>query len=267
MMQYQGQTAVAPDAEQFRTVLHQHLVHATKGNRAEFCRQLGLGGRALNGWLTKGERPSFSQFMVVCYGLDIMPSQIFGASPRNERGVAVRSSEKLVTRKSSPKPCEAELNVLERRLQDAVAARQGLPVARIARELGVSVSLLRYRFPNLCARLSQICRELRTQKAIRHQRQQAERVAAIVKEVRAAGDYPSRRRVDTALRREGMSLAQPHLKLAYKNALADERLGPHSAARSRDSVDLSLMQADVTGENRQGCLDFGSNGRGRRGAT
>jgi hypothetical protein len=222
MVLHQARGGFAPTAQEFRDYIREQVSRATNGNRAAFCRQLGLNDRALNNWLSKDERPSFSQFMAICYGLNIMPTEIFGSGHGAVPEPALRHPEKILTRKASSKLGAAELLHIERRLEDMVIKRQGLPVTKIAAELGVGVSFLKYRFRALCDQLSELHRDLRTQGSIQHRQRQAERVAEIVREMRAAGIYPSRRRVNARLRQEKMSLAQPHIASAYRKACEDD---------------------------------------------
>lgn len=218
MVMHQARDGFAPTAQEFMDYLRDQVSRVTNGNRAAFCRQLGLNDRALNNWISKGERPSFSQFMAICYGLDIMPTEIFGSAPGVIPVTALRHPEKILTRKASAKRSADELLHIENRLKEMVAERQGLPVTKIAAELGVGVSFLKYRFRELCDQLSKLHREIRTQRSVQHRQQQVERVAEIVREVRSAGIYPSRRKINTRLRQEKMSLAQPHIASAYRKA-------------------------------------------------
>lgn len=222
MVQHQGQDGFAPTIQQYRDYIHEQVSRVTNGNRAAFCKQLGLNGRALNKWLSKDERPSFFQFRVICYGLNIMPTEIFCSAPAVTPETVLRRPENILTRRVLSKPNVPELIHIENRLKEMVVERQGLPVTRVAAELGVGVGFLKYRFRKLCDQLSKLHSDLRTQRSIRHQQQQVEKVAEIVKEVRAAGIYPSRRKVNIRLRQEKMSLAQPHIASAYRKACKEE---------------------------------------------
>lgn len=222
MVMHQARDGFAPTAQEFRDYLRDQVSRVTNGNRAAFCRQLGLNGRALNNWLSKDERPSFSLLMAICYGLNVMPAEIFGSAPGGGPETALRHPEKILTRKVSAKLSAAELLHIERRLEEMVVARQGSPVTKIAAELRVGVSFLKYRFRELCDQLSKLHREIRAQRSVQHRQQQVERVAEIVREIQSAGIYPSRRKVNTCLRQEKMSLAQPHIASAYRKACEED---------------------------------------------
>lgn len=218
MVAQQGQQGFVPTVEHFRRYLEEQVNHLTNGNRAEFSRQLGLNTHVLNGWLRKGERPSFSHFMMICRGLNVMPADVFSSRQRDVRPPGLRRPELFMTRKPSARVTEDARTLIEMRLKEMLEGRQGWSVRRIAKELGVGVNFLKYRFPELCAQLSEVYRDVTTNRSIEHRQRQAARVVEIVMEIRATGAYPSHRKVNTRLRQEKMSLLQPHLAIAYKEA-------------------------------------------------
>lgn len=239
MMLHQARDGFAPTAQEFRDYIREQASRVTNGNRAAFCRQLGLNDRALNNWLSKDERPSFSPFMAICYGLNIMPTEIFGSAHGAVPETALRHPERILTRKASAKLGAAELLHIERRLEDMVAERQGLPVTKIAAELGVGVSFLKYRFRALCDQLSKLHGELRTQGSIRYRQRQAERVAEIVREVRSAGIYPSRRKVNARLMHEKMPVMPFSWASATTSALLNSARGITTLIRRPSAVAMA----------------------------
>lgn len=222
MVANQGQQGFTPTVEHFRSYLEEQVDQVTNGNRSEFSRQLGLNAHALNGWLRKGERPSFSHFMMVCRGLNIMPAAVFSSQQREVHPLGLRRPEKFMTRSSSARPASGERAFIEKRLRKMLEERCGWSVRRIAKELGVGEGFLKYRFPDLCSQLSEAYRNTRADRSTEHRQRQAARVVEIVEELKAACIYPSGRKVNTQLRQEKMSLLQPHLAVAYKEACRKE---------------------------------------------
>lgn len=194
----------------------------TVGNRAAFCRAVGFNDRGLNGWLNKGERPAVTQFLALCYGVKVMPTDVFeGASPSTV-GTGLRlPPSKLKGRGICPRPAPQRRKEWEGFLHIRLNSEESPPVTAIAADLGVGQSCLRYWFPDLCALLSKRHRIATKARSEIHRAKQGCRVREVVKMICVDGRYPSHRQVNTVLRQEGMSLAQPHLLQAYLKALED----------------------------------------------
>lgn len=207
-----------PDVERFREfVLGQVRVRA-EGNRAAFCRTLGLHDRGLAGWLNKGERPSITHFLTLCRGLGIMPADIFGGTPSSVPRSLLHPA-KLKQRSSVQRPGSGRRKELQLHIQGYLETGECLPVSAVATNLGVTARSLRYWFPEQCRQISLRYRKEAKARSEAHRAMQCLRVEKVVSQIRDSGQYPSRRRVNTALRKQGMSLAQPHLFEAYKKAL------------------------------------------------
>lgn len=93
------------------------------------------------------------------------------------------------------------------------------PLSSIAKKIGSPARCLRYWFPELCRELSARYRAAEKTTSLEYQANQAARVREVVQQLKNEGVYPSRRRVNGILRKEGMSLAQAHLLKAYRDAL------------------------------------------------
>jgi hypothetical protein len=219
MIAHHAATELLPVADDFRAFVAAQVAHAANGNRAAFCRMAGLRGRALDGWLAKGERPSMSQLLVVCHRLCIQPTEL--AKPGN---FLVSFSPNLVSTWSKSRNRCPRLPAWRRQeIRSLLAACQEddecASLSRIAGQIGVSARYLRYWFPDMCNALSVRHRAAEMATSSTYRAKQGARVQEVVRQVQDAGEYPSRRRVNGVLRNEGMSLAQPHLLLAYRDAL------------------------------------------------
>lgn len=220
MVMHQSEPCFAPSVGRFRDFVRERVQSLTAGNRAAFCRALGFNDRGLNGWLNKGECPAIPQFLALCYGVKVMPTDIFTGSPVSAAGTGLRlPPNKLKNREACPRPMPARRQELEELLRVRLSSAESQPVTAIANDLGISSSCLRYWFPELCALLSERHRVAAKARSEIHQAQQSRRVEEVMRMICADGLYPSRRQVNRVLRREGMSLAQPHLLQAYLKAL------------------------------------------------
>lgn len=213
---------IEPTAERFREVLRACISATTEGNRARFCREMGLREWALKGWLTKDERPSPAQFLAVCCGLGRLPSQLFADLASEQTYMSPRLiSGTLKRRTPCPRLTDEGRGKLKLRLQEYLAAPEATSIAAAGRELGIPARCLRYWFPELCRSLS-----LKRQKSAKAhssalRERQRIRVGEIVREVCNAGEYPSRRRINRILQQERMALVLPHLLDAYLSAVQE----------------------------------------------
>lgn len=217
----QSQQGFVPTVARFRDFVRQHVRVSTGGNRAAFCRAIGFDTHGLNGWLDKQQRPSITQFLAFCHGVKVMPPDIFSEYLPQACEQPSRPVGKLKYRASCPRPTRERLRQMKEHLDASMASTDCRPVASIAVNLGVGPSCLRYWFPNLCRALGERHRSAVKERAAVNQVLQRARVQEVVRQIKAEGEYPSRRRVNNVLHRERMSLALPHLLNAYLRALHD----------------------------------------------
>lgn len=223
MMTRQSEPSFTPSIGRFRDFVREQVQALAAGNRAAFCRAVGFNDRGLNGWLNKGERPSVTQFLALCYGVNVMPADVFAGTSLPTLGTGLRlPPSKLKGRGLCPRPSPERRKEWEEFLHTRRTLEESPPVTAIAADLGVGPSSLRYWFPDLCASLSKRHRVAAKTHSEIHRAKQSRRVEEIVKMVRVDGRYPSHRQINTVLRQEGMSLAQPHLMQAYLKAIENQ---------------------------------------------
>jgi len=117
---------------------------------------VGFNDRGLNGWLNKGERSFATQFLTLCYGVNVISTDIFAESPLFTEGTGFNfPPSKLKNRGACPRPMPQSRKELEDSLLARLSSEQSAPVKIIAADLGVSPSCLRYWFPDLCVLLSE----------------------------------------------------------------------------------------------------------------
>ncbi|PKO71005.1 MAG: hypothetical protein CVU20_08990 [Betaproteobacteria bacterium HGW-Betaproteobacteria-14] len=218
MVVHQSDTGLSICLERFRHYVGNQVSTVAEGNRAAFCKALGFHDRGLNGWLNKGERPSITHFLSLCYGLNVMPTEVFGASWPQATALRLLPG-RLKDRSACPRVPPKHRQKIQEHLIALLDASDALPVSEIATSLGLTRSYLRYWFPELYTKLTKRFQAAVRARSREHQDRQSHRVVEVVGQIRANKEYPSRRRVNRLLHREGMSLAQPHLFQAYLNAL------------------------------------------------
>lgn len=212
---------VEPSAERFREVLRERILLTADGNRAQFCREMGLQEWSLKGWLTKNERPSPAQFLAICYRLRSLPSRLFADAAERQTSPRRLIDSTLTRRAPCPRLTATSRRKLKRQLQECLARSEPTSLTAVGRNLGVSARCLRYWFPDICQLLGLKHQEWAKARAVAFRKEQQRRVQEVVREVCEAGEYPSRRRINRILQHERMALVLPHLLDAYLTAIAE----------------------------------------------
>jgi hypothetical protein len=221
MVARQSTPGFAPTRIRFCDFVREQVRAHTGGNRAAFCRVLGFNEFGLNGWLNKGERPSITQFLTLCYGTNTMPTDVF-----EEGGLGLPLSGlrtpagKLKSRRTRPRLTAEQRVSIGKVLQDVLLSGEKESVSTIAGRLGIGRACLLYWFPDLCRRLSNQYRLAVKRRSASLRAKQCLLVLDAIDKLRDSGERPSKRKIDVLLRINGISLGQPHLLKAYQEALA-----------------------------------------------
>jgi len=160
-----------------------------------------------------------AQLLDFCFRLRISPASIWRTSDVDVKIVIPLEKGSAMRRRSCLRLPQERRAQLRNRLGFYLSAGEGKPVSQIAVDLDVSARYLRYWFPDVCAQLSERAKVVRKQRSTVYQSMQCDRVREIVQKLQEMRRNPSRRQVNSNLRREGMSLAQSHLLVAYRKAV------------------------------------------------
>lgn len=218
MVEQQSAERFAPSLKVFRKFLTGQVEAHTEGNRAAFCRTLGLNEFAISGWLNKSERPSITQFLTICFGTRTMPTEVFGDSQSMTKISSLRSPvEKIRNRRACPRLDSGRQANLQRTVQNILVAGNGQSVSAIANEVGVGRTYLRYWFPNLCKSLSIQSRAVAQRESENRRKQQQCLVRKTIRRIVESGGHISYRRVAKLLKHENLSLSEEHLRDAYRD--------------------------------------------------
>lgn len=183
-----------------------------QGSRKSLCRKTGLQPFALNGWLTKGERPSLSILLHLCYGIQIMPAAMFLADSIE---VAEPSNVELPTsghRKHQPKlgyrERERIKNLLEVIINDQNDARR---LVDVAKQVGVPRGTMKYWFWNECRELVLKRRAAADRHLLLKYQREHGALRAVVQGLRAQKIDLRDSQVEPELRKHRLTLLRPDL--------------------------------------------------------
>lgn len=213
-------------SERFVAVLNEAIAYFADGNRAKFCKLIGLPYWAMTGWMVHGEKPTLPQLLSVAYGLDVMPSELFMKEP----GVLVATTEdrvRAVPRKIFARQERSLLNISERKrlaeILNGIVSDVGdvRSLADVAQSLSLTTSCMRYWFAEECAAILNKHSAAKKVRSAEKARSTRESVRNVVRSFRARGEYPSRRKVNSVLVGKKLCLVGSDMLQAYREALKE----------------------------------------------
>jgi hypothetical protein len=220
MIAYHSANGRVPTEDDFRQFVAAQVLRVSDGNRAAFCRAIGFPDRALDGWLSKGKRPSITQMLSLCYGVKVRPTEMGECDKQSlSSSRSLLPSDPLIRRTPCLRLKVDAREQLQASLKAYLLDARCLPVSKIADKIDVPARCLRYWFPELCSELAARHRTAVKARSDAYRAEQGRRVREVVWRLMDEGRYPSRRKVNGLLRKERMSLAQAHLLQAYRDAL------------------------------------------------
>ena len=130
------------------------IAKLSPGNRKGLCESVGLQAYALNGWLNKDERPSMSVLLRFCYGVSVDVAAMFLPGAIELASISGAKLPKETDRSARPmlgfRQREEMRKVLEVIIEDVTDSR---PLVKVAIQLGISRSALKYWFLSECRSL------------------------------------------------------------------------------------------------------------------
>lgn len=202
----------------FRTFIDLATRAISDGNRAEFCRQIGLSIHALNKWISGKDRPTLESFLRLLYALDILPFQVlFIDSHPAERDIRIARQLQPVVRRLR-NSSHAETPPIS--LLTALACDTPPTLSQLAATLNLSRAGLKYRYPDLCKEAARRRRAYFNRKANRRLAERKKFIVDLVIRSWAAGIMPGKDLVESELRKRGCSLLSVKLRRCYHDILA-----------------------------------------------
>lgn len=206
--------------ERFLAFIAAAVERRSNGNKAAFCREMGLSPWALKNWQTRGERPSLPQLMAVSYGMGTPPAAMFASCP-GEPGQIRRVQRSHAPRSRTPLQPSNRRHLADTLSRIAADTADRRSLAQLSRDLKVSASWLRYWFPDECAVVCARRNNAKRQALAERRVGEYEVVANVVRDMTSRAEYPARRKVNEALRGLHLSLAQQDMVEAYRAAVRE----------------------------------------------
>lgn len=203
-------------------------IQAIGQGRVRFCRETGLDRTMVRRWFI-AHRPSFPQWLAVSYGLGIWPWRCFAGIGEEIGGPLRQRPSNLAGHGQRPHLSRSEQAELQNRL-DRIAADPAdtASLSAVACRLQLDMGTLKYWASEPCAKIREKHANTVRLQGARRRAEDVCKLEAIVRGLAAEGLYPSTRKVNVALRKQGRSLAQPELRSAYRKAVSNTVKGPES---------------------------------------
>lgn len=206
--------------ERFMVFLDHAIKEHSYGNRAGFCRAIGLPSAAFKDWYSCGQRPSLPQLMAVARGTQVLPADIF---------LRDKESSTQLQKVTTGLTCRAKAGLSASRRADLAASLATIvadvtdvrSVAQLARDIETTISCLRYWFAPECEVICRRRAEANRQAVAQRRKSEYQVVAEVVREVAGRNEFPGRRKVNEALRSLHLSLSQRDMVAAYRAAVME----------------------------------------------
>ena len=201
----------------FRKNIAEIVTRLSPGNKKRLCESVGLQPYALNGWLNKDERPSVSVLLRFGYGISVEIAALFlpGAADlaSEPRGLLPLETDRGARPMLGFQQRQEMKKLLEVIISDPTDNRA---LVDVATQLGLSRSAMKYWFHQECRTIVHKRRNFENSRlGLRYQKDH-DLLRSIVQRIRSRELPPSRRRVDSELRRNGLTLMRPDIFQAYE---------------------------------------------------
>lgn len=206
--------------EYFAYSLRKLVNDRADGNQAEFCRQLKLPTWQLKKWLYQGQRPSLPQLLILLERLGQSPLLFFSQASASAQPIT-QSAESLTYYRSSRPLLDAQARAALSREMEMVINNtlDTRSLAEVAKSVGRTKSCIKYWFPEQAKTIREKHRKATSTVVQTQSDIDRKAVLKAVQDISANGAYPGCRRVNKALRKQGLSLVRSELRATYKQAV------------------------------------------------
>ncbi len=182
--------------KRFQSAVADVVRHLKVTNTQELDRSIGFGESTITQWRRGRGKPRFDYFLLFCFKTNILPKNMLCRSSEEflQNSRRPGSKEKILREKMFRKQEELRKWV-KKEMANLFSTEDAPSLKEFARNLGVGLGYLRYRFPEESKRIASRYRErLRESKeSLFHERSEAIRKA--VEDLRRSDEHPSKWKV------------------------------------------------------------------------
>lgn len=224
-------------AEQFAS--HKQLVdrvdkycqHLTSGKLYFFEKHLGFSRHSIASWKTKMIRPRLDRFLELCFRLGQMPLEFLTAEVPADLAYSLKEFQKVPTQQKA-KLSQDALEMIRKRLEEILEGTVLPSQPVIAATFGVKIRFLLYHFPELCRAIADKRRKIISNNTMLKRAAKIEKAKAITENMFTELRPISRRKIWSALEKEGLTFADREIRQAALEVLSDHQ--PSNALPSKN---------------------------------
>jgi hypothetical protein len=201
------------NVEHFWTRVQQAADKYYEGKIKTMERAIGFSESSLRGWKAGRHKPSFAAMFKLTRGLGVTPVSFLTHGISDS--FIPSQPPKRPSRKYATKLTTSQTDALKRALDEIIRSGYSeLPMRDVSKRLGYRHSFLIYWYRDECRQISQLHRKWVAKQA--EERGSADRMRAsdIVRQMYASHAHVTRRSIDEAIHRAGMSLQDPVVRAA-----------------------------------------------------
>ncbi len=194
----------------------------TRGSRRRFCQEIGIHPDTFQGILGGGQRPTFSTWLTIAYGLKTDPVGFLEAhyarwTPHDPlRTIPAPLEHRNAPMAITPTTIEA---IADKLAQVAETGNPPVSVLKLASELGVTRSLLKHRWPDLCHKISNNYRAALSEQAQKRISEKRRLVLDTMERLIASGICPTHSLVQSELADQKVTFADAAMRDAFRRGM------------------------------------------------
>jgi hypothetical protein len=214
---------------QFQAFVVKLVGELAAGSCSRLGEATGLGANSLRNWTWGRSRPSFLQAMRFFRSIRCPASALVSGYPLIIDPALIEQIDEEPLRAVLAFPKDDVAN-LKKKLLALLKSTSASPLSlkAVARRLGRSVQLLKYRYPEICDQIIATAKQHRSKEAERRQASRERRVQRALEECADSGIYPSDRHLRHVTGIEPSDLRRDNLKTivhAFREQLRNKKAG------------------------------------------
>lgn len=218
--------------KRLQSILSGFVAAYAEGEKRQFSRMLGLTETSMACWIVKGKKPLLPQLLDMCHQLGLFPAEMLTGVQPAVIPCAV-NQPKLYRIRGRLEMDAHERERLHTKLAEIATDPSDLrSLTDVSSALGVRKNYLIYWFKEMCAIITAKYREEMQRRVEIKWRSDAQSVKYAVEKLSGKGIYPSRKKVEVAIR--PLSLRRARLCCVYENCIR----GLSSQREQLESVEI-----------------------------
>ncbi|MGN4719368.1 TniQ family protein [Bacillus cereus group sp. MYBK226-2] len=196
------------------------IEEVTNGNITEFARLMSIPKVTVWDWV-KGDRlPSLEGVLRICSRLELSIEHLLTNSAGTSNCKKEKSREKIFLQlnDSANKRREVDIELLNKKLEDYIQSNEVLSLSEVGKRIGYDRKLLYKYCPEQCKQIVENYKKYYQNQSVKRKKMLTSQVKVAVEELKKAGIYPSRRKVERYLEKSAV-LREKYIQQVWKESI------------------------------------------------